>query len=1210
MAASDLGRPRLQLAVKECIPRVEARMDFNRDGKPDVVETGEVEDEIFDKYLYVFSAAGTDYGIKESSPGWTSRTHFGCALQHMAHEGEPVNPKASGGKKAEKIEQEVYFDLSGAMWPLDMAGLESTPRHKRPHPKYEKDMPKSDADRAARDRDLRDRGRYGLDRLHLDMGGPAKRFYFLLSPFRLGPKALKAALDNPDGLSLWVSPKVRDEKKKLEAPTLDELKAQGLNGSVFVVDPYAFARNICEEFYELALMNFFGMLGQIQAGIVPGVSREHFETRKNQGTIEDLHFIATVLSQVQSDDTDVWKLVDQAKIEEVVGGYGQALSHRGAAVELAAAHLANWMSGPAHAILDTCIVEDLEDSADPLAGDDKGAALCYWHNQTRLLQGSAAGTAFLRRMMIDGPTPNPIRDFLKRYAKPNAPLKGGSTDEAMFTMAAEIVADIGLRWLYRLMEGFCTSDGMPDPDKAPEVAGQIADIVNNLGYFGVELGNEARAKQKLPADYLVEVSKNVGKHIPKAAVYIVGDAPAKVSSVKVDGDSVFEVSDRGWIADRYFRARVAKMTTLFTGEQLKRIRDMETLGHALTDLTRRGDQLIKDAEGLIEFNRRRMQEVREAQREVRRRTGPLAKVDRHMAYLSELKSKALRELDTARSVNKERARALADLHSRPLPKDPEPRAARLRLIESAQNGLSQSATKLHEAESMLRSAEGRIALLEADRAKLLQLQGEADRARLANKVLEDAKKAAREGRKAVARFQDAAGALDEETKKFADTRKTGLNAAKVFVSYASLAIEIAYLGRQLEDPNAKSGKTAWAVADVGKATLDVAKDMMKFHGVKEHDFAKFFADQQKKAGESLLRRQQLLGYARSIVQPANAMTALAVVGAVAGAYNVAKYGYKGLEAIGDGDMSVAIGAGVAVLGGVLTISSALGFGVAGSALTLGLGMSATGVATVAGILVIIGALTIALTADSEWEFFAKHCYFAEGSRRNKRPMSKGASHWMGQVEDEGSRGESGAVPDLVETIPWNVRSQRLALERLLSRFSISSAFGFSNWPDEDHKSEDQGILGKPITIGGTIIVDFQYLPVGCKLNVVVEAVPLFSGEPKKAWEPFNFTDETLNAGPVSVGQDLVGRFVQVGRGGFICLILRDKDVQPFARLQVTARLTLPDSTVISGIHHILQLQRTEYTTLAGHKFLTHMEHVGDPTFADTYAGATDPVFRP
>lgn len=1211
--SSDLGRPILSLTVRECIPRYEAKQDLDGDGRPDIVDSGQAEVNIRDKFLYVFSGSGDDYGIGEKTPGWESRTHFGAGLQHMCSPGEATNPKASGGKKAEKVELEVYFDLEGKAWPLDLSGMETKARHKRPHPKYAGSPPTTDAERAKRDRELRDLGQYGQETVRLDVvdgSKKAKRYYFLLSPFRLGPKALQAALDNPDGLSLWYSSKKAEAQKKLVAKGPDDLYQQ-LHGTVFVVDPYGFGRNICEEFFELALMNFFGMVGQVQAGAVPGVSREHFETRKNQGTIEDLHFIATVLSQVSKDDTDVWKLLDQQKIEEVVGGYGQGLSMRGAACEMAAAFLGNWMSGPAHAILDTCVVEDLEDAGDPFAGDDKGAALCYWHNQTRLMHATGAGTSFLRRMMVDGPTPSPIRDLLKRYAKPGASLKEKTTDEAAFTMAAEVVIDLVTRWVYRLEKDQCLPDGLPDPEKAPAVAGQIADIVNALGVFGVELGNEAKAKQKLPGDYLAEIAKKVDKHIPKAAIYIVGDAPAKVSSVTRDGKSVFEVSGKGWVADRYFRARVSKLASFFTKDQVARVRDMESLGKALSDFTASGDQVVEEAEGAVEAARKRVSEINKGIASLSKERRTIKSIDRQLAYLSEQKGKALKDLDAAIESNKGYSKRAVDLRKQAIPTDPVARAARLRALEAAETPLFMSSTRMDALREEIRRIDARVSPLQSARADLVKLNGELDELertrRAATDILNDAKKAAREGRKAVARFAELEGALEAETEKFAADRKWGLNAAKVFVSVMSLAIEVAYLGRQMEDPNAKSSKTAWAMADAGKAVLDVTKDLMKFNGVKEHEFAKFVTDAEKKAGDSLTRRQALLGYGKSMLKPANAMTALAFVGAVAGAYNVAKYGYQGLEAIGTGDMSVAFGAGIAVLGGALTITSALGFGIAGTALTVGVGMSASGVATVAGILVIIGALVIAFTADSEWEFYAKHCYFSKESRRNKRPMSKGSDHWMGEVESSGTRGESGAVPDLVETIGWNVRSQRLALERLLARFSVSSAFGFSDWPDEHHRSDDMEVLGKPLTIGGTIVVDFQYLPVGSTLRVEVQRRSAQgSGE---TWKGFTFKDATFNQGAVKMGGDLVGCFARVGGGGYVCLILRDESVRAFARLVVRAELTLHDGTMISCDHPLLQMKRTEVVTPAGHKYAAiYMDHVANPTFAERFTGAKDPVF--
>ena len=128
-------------------------------------------------------------------------------------------------------------------------------------------------------------------------------------------------------------------------------------------------------------------------------------------------------------------------------------------------------------------------------------------------------------------------------------------------------------------------------------------------------------------------------------------------------------------------------------------------------------------------------------------------------------------------------------------------------------------------------------------------------------------------------------------------------------------------------------------------------------------------------------------------------------------------GVRGMiEAYKKGDASVVIAQGLTVIAGVLTVAAVF---------------VETGVLLLVGVVLgIIAAFLCVFTADSDFQVFAGHCYFApKGSTPNKRSFLPadpvgGAKHW-------GGRHPGG-------TDSWPVTHQRLALENLVSRFAIDS----------------------------------------------------------------------------------------------------------------------------------------------------------------------------
>jgi hypothetical protein len=225
-------------------------------------------------------------------------------------------------------------------------------------------------------------------------------------------------------------------------------------------------------------------------------------------------------------------------------------------------------------------------------------------------------------------------------------------------------------------------------------------------------------------------------------------------------------------------------------------------------------------------------------------------------------------------------------------------------------------------------------------------------------------------------------------------------------------------------------------------------------------------------------------------------------------------------------------------------------------------------------------------------------------------VGKGANHYLGQLEDEDNRAPTKYAP--FKQCFWNVRSQRLTLERLLSRYSISSLFGFGDWPDENHPGGLE-CLQKPVTVSGTLVVDFQYLPAGSSLEIEFAYGTKFGPDTDGTWRRYSFRDDELNKGAVRSGKDLLGLFAPPSQGGWVCLVLREDTLPAFNRLVVRTKLTLPDRTEISCIHPVMSRELSATSSSVMTEDVTHevwMDVNSYPSFADTFSNAADPVYSP
>ena len=147
------------------------------------------------KWLYVFYSFGLRYqGINTSTSALCARLH----VPHL-HVAAPCiegkTPKSST-EQAEKLLYEVEIDDKGMLWPYcpgkkEYDGFLKLPRHERPSLRSCGGGPCAQSPHEL-----------GLP---LSINGKDVRYYFLLSPVRLGPKGLAAALgpSGADAMSIW-----------------------------------------------------------------------------------------------------------------------------------------------------------------------------------------------------------------------------------------------------------------------------------------------------------------------------------------------------------------------------------------------------------------------------------------------------------------------------------------------------------------------------------------------------------------------------------------------------------------------------------------------------------------------------------------------------------------------------------------------------------------------------------------------------------------------------------------------------------------------------------------------------------------------------------------------------------------------------------------------------------------------------------------------
>jgi hypothetical protein len=399
----------------------------------------------------------------------------------------------------------------------------------------------------------------------------------------------------------------------------------------------------------------------------------------------------------------------------------------------------------------------------------------------------------------------------------------------------------------------------------------------------------------------------------------------------------------------------------------------------------------------------------------------------------------------------------------------------------------------------------------------------------------------------------------------------------------------------MTNENLAVDKKAWAAADLGKALLDLGKDVMKQQGISE------FVWRGKDKGGWGLVKEPAGGVTLRAKALGIGLTSLAVIG---GLYNIGKYSVTAVDAIRIGDYSVIFGAGLGVIGGILTVYSGLLF-----AELVPVFMSTGAVGAVGGLLLAAGALIVALSVDSDWEKFVKMSFFSnDKDTRNLRPIDpevwgEGESHWLGKVASPQTRVRKSGI--FGDSCRWGVANQRRSMERLMSRFSVFTMASAEPYTSRIFSGSESG--PSTVELSYSIHVEFQYLPPGASLRLEVGM------RDEGNWVPIELHllgPDLLNSGARKRSQVMRGCFAPPGKPGWV-FIQSAPGKQPFAmRYSLRCTLTLEDGTSISCDHTIVKYEAVATSPGSIRASSTSwMEANPYPTFANTFENVVDSSSR-
>lgn len=232
-----------------------------------------------------------------------------------------------------------------------------------------------------------------------------KRYYFLLSPVQLGPKALQSAMSNPKGLTPLLRPGENTEQwdpmnptnpdfTKYVGPTADDIKRGWI--TLPVIDPYAWAENIAEVTFPYFLKEYVEWISSKKNATVTKLEKattwslDHLYVAKILKSVRDHH------DDPESIDSE---LKDAAKWKRDLVIWEKELIQRNAEIN-AAPHrsliqLIEWLNGPAHRIIDTAILQDTT-AGSSVDAIDAGWGILHWALCTEPMIALEPGIDYLK----------------------------------------------------------------------------------------------------------------------------------------------------------------------------------------------------------------------------------------------------------------------------------------------------------------------------------------------------------------------------------------------------------------------------------------------------------------------------------------------------------------------------------------------------------------------------------------------------------------------------------------------------------------------------------------------------------------------------------------------------------------------------------------------------------------------------------------------
>jgi len=205
------------------------------------------------------------------------------------------------------------------------------------------------------------------------------------------------------------------------------------------------------------------------------------------------------------------------------------------------------------------------------------------------------------------------------------------------------------------------------------------------------------------------------------------------------------------------------------------------------------------------------------------------------------------------------------------------------------------------------------------------------------------------------------------------------------------------------------------------------------------------------------------------------------------------------------------------------------------------------------------------------------------------------------LDEEARRLNAGQTP-----LFWGVRSQRLALERLLARFSVSSSVTAPQLASCG-REELARLLEQPIQVTGWVELSLPYLPPRCQL--VIRLLGISPSGEEHEWIRIPLNQEEFNGeNRFRIGEknwrisDL-----SYGGPGHVFLILNDHLPRFYPELVVSVELSLGKGATLSCRHRLLHLQRKEHRGKEGDTRLYGIlvESNSEQDFANAFSNVID-----